>query len=77
MKKNVFMLAALILAFMACNQQPQKATPVSMEDFFRNPEKTSYKLSPNGEYFSYMAPYESRMNLFVQKVDADSAIRIT
>ncbi|MCF8361429.1 MAG: S9 family peptidase [Prolixibacteraceae bacterium] len=77
MKKNVFLLLVLILAFMACNQKPQKATPVPLEDFFRNPEKTSYKLSPNGEYFSYMAPYESRMNLFVQKVDADSAIRIT
>ncbi|HKK82369.1 MAG TPA: S9 family peptidase [Prolixibacteraceae bacterium] len=76
MKKNVFLLI-LLAVFASCSQQPQKADPVPLEDFFRNPEKTSYKLSPNGAYFSYMAPYESRMNLFIQKVDADSSIRIT
>jgi dipeptidyl aminopeptidase/acylaminoacyl peptidase len=77
MKKNVFILVVLILALISCSQQPKKATSVPLEDFFRNPEKTSYKLSPNGAFFSYMAPYESRMNLFIQKVDADSSIRIT
>ncbi len=76
MKKNVF-LFILLAIFASCSQQPQKADPVPLEDFFKNPEKTSYKLSPNGEYFSFMAPYENRMNLFIQEVDADSVIRIT
>lgn len=38
-----------------------------VEDFFRNPEKSSYQLSPNGTYISYMAPYQKRMNVFVRK----------
>lgn len=49
----------------------------SVEDFFKNPEKTSFKISPNGEYISYMGPYENRMNIFVQKVGDKKAQRIT
>jgi dipeptidyl aminopeptidase/acylaminoacyl peptidase len=49
----------------------------SIEDFFRNPEKTRYQLSPDGAYFSYMGPYERRQNIFVQKIGEDHAIRIT
>ena len=41
---------------------------IALEDFFKNPEKSSYNISPNGEYFAYMAPYKSRMNIYVQKV---------
>ena len=42
-----------------------------VEDFFKNPEKSSYQLSPNGTYISYMAPYENRMNVFVRKFGSD------
>lgn len=41
---------------------------IDIKDFFKNPEKTAYKISPNGEYFSFKAPYENRMNIHVQKV---------
>ncbi|MFC0875488.1 prolyl oligopeptidase family serine peptidase [Saccharicrinis sp. FJH2] len=66
-----------LLGFTACSPGSQKAEKISVEDFFKNPEKSSFKLSPNGEYFSYMAPFESRMNVFVQKIGEDSATRIT
>jgi dipeptidyl aminopeptidase/acylaminoacyl peptidase len=49
----------------------------SVEDFFRNPEKTAYQLSPDGTYFSYMGPYESRMNIYIQKIGEEEAVRIT
>ncbi len=49
----------------------------SVEDFFKNPEKTRYQLSPDGNYFSYMGPYERRQNIFVQKIGEDKATRIT
>ena len=50
---------------------------IPLEDFFKNPEKTAYKLSPDGTYYAYLAPYENRQNIFVQKVGADETIRIT
>lgn len=49
----------------------------SVEDFFKNPEKTGYQLSPDGNYFSFLAPYERRMNIFIQKIGAESATQIT
>ncbi len=49
----------------------------SIEDFFKNPEKTAYQLSPDGNYFSYMGPYERRQNIFIQKIGSKNAIRIT
>ena len=67
----------LLLGFVACQPTLTKAPKIAMEDFFRNPEKTAFRLSPNGEYFSYLAPWEKRLNVFVQKVGADSAVRIT
>ena len=49
----------------------------SVEDFFRNPEKSAYRLSPDGTHFSYMGPYERRRNIFIQKIGSDKAVRIT
>ncbi len=75
---NRFLIVStLLLGFVACQPTLTKAPKIAMEDFFRNPEKTAFRLSPNGEYFSYLAPYEKRLNVFVQKVGADSAVRIT
>ena len=28
-----------------------------LRDFFRNPDKVYYQLSPDGEYIAYLAPY--------------------
>ena len=54
-----------------------KAKQLPLEDFFKNPEKSSYQISPNGSYYSYMAPYENRMNIFIQKRGDSSATQIT
>ncbi|HNX79882.1 MAG TPA: prolyl oligopeptidase family serine peptidase, partial [Prolixibacteraceae bacterium] len=75
--KNLFIFSAMLAILFACEQPVQKAPQIPLEDFFRNPEKTAFQLSPNGEYFSYLAPWESRLNVFVQKIGADSAVRIT
>ena len=47
---------------------------VPLENFFKNPEKAGYQISPDGKYFSYMAPYENRLNLFVQEVGSDLSL---
>ena len=56
------------------------ATPapvIPMQDFFRNPEKSGYQISPDGQYFSYRAPWKNRMNIFVQKVGDTTAVQVT
>lgn len=50
---------------------------IPLEDFFRNPVKTQFKISPDGKNYAYLAPVKSRMNIHVQKVDAKNAQVIT
>jgi dipeptidyl aminopeptidase/acylaminoacyl peptidase len=77
MKNSLFLILVLGIAFTSCNTPEPMAEPVALEDFFKNPEKTAFQLSPNGEYFSYLAPYEKRLNVFIQKIGAEEAMRIT
>jgi dipeptidyl aminopeptidase/acylaminoacyl peptidase len=85
MKKNRLLAMAAfsaVVVFMlaGCQQQQPKvmqAKQIPLEDFFRNPEKTAYQISPGGTYFSFKAPYQDRMNIFIQQIGADSVIRLT
>ena len=57
--------------------KPKQVRQIPLEDFFRNPEKARYQISPDGKCFSFMAPYQKRMNIFVQEIGKDSAVRLT
>lgn len=50
---------------------------IPLRDFFKNPEKTSYLISPNGKYISYLAPHNDRLNIFVQEIGDQESKRIT
>ena len=38
---------------------------IPLEDFFRNPDKTAYALSPDGNYYAFLAPFKDRKNIEV------------
>ena len=48
-----------------------------MEDFFRNPEKSSFSISPNGNHIAYMKPWKTRMNVFVMEMTTKKETRLT
>lgn len=50
---------------------------IPLEDFFRNPEKCSLKISPTGEYLSWMEPWEHRLNIFVKDLKSGDVKRVT
>ena len=54
-----------------------KAPLIPMEDFFRNPEKSSFNISPNGNHVAYMKPWKSRMNVFVMDMITKKEARLT
>lgn len=58
------------------NAQPGHST-YQVEDFFRLPEKNRYQLSPDGKSFSWLGPYERRLNLFVQEIGSAVPRRLT
>ena len=53
------------------------AKQIPLEDFFKNPEKSSYQISPDGNFYSFMAPYKNRMNIFIQRIGDSSAVQLT
>jgi dipeptidyl aminopeptidase/acylaminoacyl peptidase len=73
MKKTFLLLIILFMTIIANAQVRQ----VPLKDFFRNAEKNGYQISPDGNYFSYLTSWENRMNVFVQKVGSDEAVRVT
>lgn len=52
-------------------------TRIPLRDFFRNPEKTGFQLSPDGQYLAYLAPYAQRMNIHVQHLATQAVTRVT
>lgn len=50
---------------------------IPVEDFFRNPEKSSFKVSPDGSQVAYLAPSNDRLNIFVQPIEGGEARKVT
>lgn len=77
MTKSIFtsgLMIGLMITAVTVNSQVRE---IPLEDFFKNPEKTGYQISPDGKYFSYLAPYENRMNIFVQKTGKKKSDQLT
>ncbi len=51
---------------------------IPLEDFFRNPQQTSFQISPNGNYLAYLVPWQNRFNVFVRSINSNQKpIRVT
>lgn len=66
-------LCALLAPVVLLAEQPPL---IPLKDFFRNPDTTGYQLSPDGSHVSFLAPWQSRMNLMIQPLgDPDAEPR--
>ncbi|MFL2589072.1 MAG: S9 family peptidase [Parvicellaceae bacterium] len=82
---NIFSLIILTFSLFSCVNENAKqkanemviAKQIPLENFFKNPEKSSYQISPDGSFYSFMAPYKNRMNIFIQKIGDSSATQLT
>src|SRR5580700_1462872 len=50
---------------------------IPLRDFFRNPERSGFQVSPDGNSISFMQPYQNRMNVFVEPRAGGEAVRVT
>ena len=60
----VFMLIAI--GFCSCRGNRPVEIPIS--DFFQTPQKSLFKISPDGKYVSYFESNKDKQNLFIQSV---------
>ena len=82
---NIFSLIILTFSLFSCVNENAKqktneiviAKQIPLEDFFKNPEKSSHQISPDGSFYSFMAPYKNRMNIFIQKIGDSNATQLT
>lgn len=50
---------------------------IPLKDFFKNPEKASFTISPDGEKIAWLSPWKSRMNIFVKNLQSGKISRIS
>lgn len=78
---NTAIIRVLILVWLLPHvptfSMAEPAPLIPLKDFFRNPEKTGFKLSPDGKTLSFLAPYESRLNIHVHAIGSDKITRLT
>jgi len=67
----------LILLLLSCTSSDAPAPLISVEDFFRNPQRSNVKISPDGEYIALLQPWKTRKNIFVHKIGGNDIERIT
>ena len=66
------------LLFAACSTKTEEKAPtIAVEDFFKNPEKFGWRISPDGEYASYLSPHNGHTNVFVQKISDSAGVPVT
>jgi len=73
----LLIVCIVMLAGCAGDKLATEARVIPMKDFFRNPEKVGFDLSPDGEHVAFLAPWESRMNVHVQAVGSDDVVRVS
>jgi dipeptidyl aminopeptidase/acylaminoacyl peptidase len=59
--------AAVLLAACAEPQPPV----IDLAQFFDNPEIAGAQISPDGEWMSYLKPYEDKLNIYVKRFGSD------
>ena len=73
--KTFFIAVSLVAAAPAVQAQAAKQIP--LRDFFKNPDQAGHALSPDGQYLAWLAPWESRRNIYVRPLAGGPATRIT
>jgi len=75
-KFKIFYGLVWLFLFASCAQQ-ERADRIPLENFFKNPRKTAFQLSPDGKYVSFLQPYKNHMNVYVQHVEGGKVTRIS
>jgi dipeptidyl aminopeptidase/acylaminoacyl peptidase len=63
-------LVTLAFAAAALAEAP---TRIPLRDFFRNPERAYFRISPDGRTLAFMQPWQMRRNIYVQNADGSGA----
>jgi dipeptidyl aminopeptidase/acylaminoacyl peptidase len=74
LKKYLFLLAILTLA--SCSYEGS-VERIALEKFFAAPLKTSFLVSPDGKFISYLKPEDNRIHIYVETWDGKNTLQLT
>jgi dipeptidyl aminopeptidase/acylaminoacyl peptidase len=63
---RTLLFTSLIITLCACNYNRTRQIPII--DFFKTAEKSTFKISPDGKYISYLKPYKDKQNIFIRSL---------
>ena len=63
--KRIILFFIVLFPLLACTQQPQPL--LDRELFFGDPEISGARISPDGQFISFIKPYNDVMNIWVKK----------
>ncbi|MCC5806751.1 MAG: S9 family peptidase [Opitutales bacterium] len=68
---------ALLFVALSCTRLAAEVPRIPVEDFFRNPQFTSFTISPDGNTLAAIGEWENRRNLFVWDIANMEGRRLT
>lgn len=75
---RIIFIAIVIFAFFPITAALAALPPlIDMEDFFRNPERAAFSISPDGTRLAFAKSWERRMNVYVREIATGNERRIT
>ncbi len=73
----IWLTIVLPLLIFGCAPKEEIPRLIPMEDFFRNPDKAAFSLSPDGASMAWVQPWKTRLNIHVLNIGEDKVTRIT
>jgi Tol biopolymer transport system component len=73
---KAYFLWLIILLSISCTRS-ETAKKVPVEDFFKTATKTSFMVSPDGKYISYLKPYNNKVHIYVETWDGRNTTQLT
>ena len=63
---KIILFLLIISLLHACKPYEVRQIPIS--DFFKTPEESIFRISPDGKYISYLKPYKGRQNIVIRSL---------
>ncbi|MBK0383182.1 S9 family peptidase [Pedobacter sp. SD-b] len=74
--KKYFFTVCLIACVTGCIKS-KKAEQLSTETFFKDPDQSSYQISPDGKFLSFLKPNNGNLNIYVRSLSDDKIAQVT
>lgn len=73
---KTYIYLSFILLLFGCNSG-NKMGIIKAEDFFSDPQKSLFHISPDGKNLSFLQPYKGKLNIFVQSLEKNKVTQLT